>query len=774
MVAWLFSLQHGRWGSFDEAAVAALEAARSSGSGTCSISTRAGELSISLHDMTQTNLQTGTVRQVRRVDDAAALPPASAPPPPPAATAAGAAGAPPSDPGRKTPAKRSREGDKAPAASPPGGGAAAAPLAGPAAGGALSGLTICVTGQMSTVRRTFHAMMQAHGARIALSCTGAVTHVVTTACEADNPTRKVLQAIAKGTKVVTEQFIHDSIAAGHAVDPAPYFLIDPSAPPPGAGPVVMGNTVAAGAALRGVIAAARGAGPIVHVNGNAASAAAASGVMLANKYSEALDPTGWWISEKLDGVRAYWDGENFYSRNGNVFPAPDWFKQGLPSTPLDGELWAGRGQFRRCLGIVRNRGSGALWQYVTYLVFDAPSLAEPYESRVAYIMKTVVPIDKPDQSSDPSTAQPTTSGCPYAAPVGICQCTGRAHLKSELEQVQAKRGEGLMLRRPGSPYEHARSNHLLKVKSFHDEEAKVVGHEGGTGRNAYRLGALTLVTPDGRQFSCGSGLTDKDRSNPPPIGTVVTYRFPELMDNGYPRFPVFVATRTDLDWTTICANYVAPNAANVTPAQLKRQHSILYQPPALQRSLSERAIRGVTAGSSSTHSAPVDDTDDEVLTDEEDVATSASAHEAESEGAKLFARLAAASKTGARKSDYYNSATNEWDVPGLESDLRILLHQSSNAESAPSTAPLEWGKNVATWRHVVHQRGFEYLKVTFGLRDYPLRPEQSEELVRWLSGRWNEGWLKVVDGLPSHFLMRDGRQAKLLMDVASARAAFSQ
>ena len=57
------------------------------------------------------------------------------------------------------------------------------------------------------------------------------------------------------------------------------------------------------------------------------------------------------MSEKLDGVRAYWDGHNFYSRNGNQFPAPDWFKEHMPSCELDGELWAGRRQFRRCLGV---------------------------------------------------------------------------------------------------------------------------------------------------------------------------------------------------------------------------------------------------------------------------------------------------------------------------------------------------------------------------------------------------------------------------------------
>jgi len=334
---------------------------------------------------------------------------------------------------------------------------------------------------------------------------------------------------------------------------------------------------------------------------NHASAAEASAVMLADKYAEKLDPTGWWISEKLDGVRAYWDGQDFYSRNGNGFPAPTWFKQGLPATPLDGELWAGRRQFRRCLSIVRNSSSAELWQYITYLVFDAPALAQPYEQRVAYIQKTVVPIEAPgrseggDAAGASSSVSSGASGCPYAAPVGTVRCEGREHLRRELAKVEAKGGEGLMLRQPGTLYEKKRSKTLLKVKSTHDEEAKVVGHEGGTGKNAFRCGALTLVTPDGRQFSCGSGLSDHDRLHPPAINSVVTYRFTELMENGYPRFPVFVGPRIDLSWDVVCKEYMKAPAESHKPGILKRQHSILYAPATVERQLSDRAEKGEAA-----------------------------------------------------------------------------------------------------------------------------------------------------------------------------------
>jgi DNA ligase-1 len=86
-----------------------------------------------------------------------------------------------------------------------------------------------------------------------------------------------------------------------------------------------------------------------------ATAARASRVMLANDYYDkdskerpTIDPTGWYLSEKLDGVRAWWDSKEraLYARSGNRIWTPDFFTAGLPSDlDLDGELWAGRGQF---------------------------------------------------------------------------------------------------------------------------------------------------------------------------------------------------------------------------------------------------------------------------------------------------------------------------------------------------------------------------------------------------------------------------------------------
>jgi len=259
--------------------------------------------------------------------------------------------------------------------------------------------------------------------------------------------------------------------------------------------------------------------------------------------------------------------------------------------------------FRRCLSIVRNSTSGDLWEFVTYLVFDVSpkqNSALTYEERLEVIKLHVKPVDKAPRDNS-GHQMVTGKGTPYAAPVGTVRCTSRAHLTAEMQKVEAKGGEGLMLREAKSLYGNGnrkRSKALLKVKSTHDEEAKVVGHKPSKS-DPEKCGAVILKSPDGREFSCGSGMTEKDRRKPPRLGSVVTYRYTELMDNGYPRFPVFVAQRLDLDWNTICQTYPGAGAATVSasvdnasgisnPRQLKRDHFILYAPQKLVRTLLHR------------------------------------------------------------------------------------------------------------------------------------------------------------------------------------------
>lgn len=251
-------------------------------------------------------------------------------------------------------------------------------------------------------------------------------------------------------------------------------------------------------------------------------------ILLAHKWENDVDLTGWWISEKLDGVRAFWDGERFISRLGNEFFAPKWFTAQLPKVPLDGELWGGRKLFQRTVGIVKRQDESELWRELKYVVFDAPKHGGVFEERVAFIDQTLTALKSE-----------WLKACEHVI------CEGTEHLKRELARVEGLGGEGLMMRQPRSRYEAGRSSTLLKVKSFHDTEARVLEHLPGLGKHKGRLGALLVELPDGTKFNVGTGFSDVERENPPKIGAVITFRYQELSNTGVPRFPSYVGERID-------------------------------------------------------------------------------------------------------------------------------------------------------------------------------------------------------------------------------------
>jgi DNA ligase-1 len=260
-----------------------------------------------------------------------------------------------------------------------------------------------------------------------------------------------------------------------------------------------------------------------------AGSAEAPPLLLAQRWESDIDLSGWWMSEKLDGVRAYWDGKQFLSRQkGILYHAPEWFVAGLPDVPLDGELWIDRKKFQRTTSIVRRQDKTELWKEVQFVVFDAPAMPAVFEERLAFVgdhLKWHAP--------------------PYAQALAHELCQGLDHLRRELARVEALGGEGLMLRQPKSRYEVGRSTTLLKVKSFHDAEARVLGHLAGRGKHKGRLGALEVELSDGTRFSVGTGFTDAERANPPAVGSTITFRYQELSEGGVPRFPSYVGVHTE-------------------------------------------------------------------------------------------------------------------------------------------------------------------------------------------------------------------------------------
>ena len=252
-------------------------------------------------------------------------------------------------------------------------------------------------------------------------------------------------------------------------------------------------------------------------------------VPLANVYQQGAPLADYWVSEKLDGVRAYWDGERLWSRRGNPFQAPDWFVSDFPPQPLDGELWLGRGHFAQLSGIVRTvRPVDADWRSVRFMVFDLPLVDQTFDQRLPRLRELV-----------------SQAGSPYLALVEQQRPGNHQQLMARRDKMIAVGGEGLMLRRGASIYKAGRSDDLLKVKRFDDAEAIVVGILPGKGKYQGLMGALRVRLAGKREFRIGSGFSDAERAEPPPLGSVITFKHSGHTATGLPRFASFMRVRND-------------------------------------------------------------------------------------------------------------------------------------------------------------------------------------------------------------------------------------
>ena len=247
-------------------------------------------------------------------------------------------------------------------------------------------------------------------------------------------------------------------------------------------------------------------------------------------------PEGWYASEKYDGYRAIWNGIDFVSRNGNIFHAPSTFKKWLPThQALDGELFIGRESFEKH-GLIRQKaGDEKDWSKVKYQIFDSPTIKGDFETRQTKIKKII---------SDSCKKMKGT--CPL-------KYTTQKKIKSEIElyklfdTLTKKGAEGVMLRSPKSPYESKRSKHLLKVKQLFDDECKIIGYKNGSGKYSKMLGAFKcqMVKKPNSTFTI-SGMNDDIRKNylkTHPLGTIVTFTYMGLSENGIPRHPNYLRIR---------------------------------------------------------------------------------------------------------------------------------------------------------------------------------------------------------------------------------------
>jgi DNA ligase 1 len=251
------------------------------------------------------------------------------------------------------------------------------------------------------------------------------------------------------------------------------------------------------------------------------------GIVLAREAPAGIDPAGFLVSEKYDGVRALWDGRSLRFRSGLPVHAPAWFTDRLPALPLDGELWLGRGRFEALSGTVRRQAPGdAAWRQLHFMVFELPGGQGDFASRAARIATISRQAAWPQLEAVPQRVLPDPRS-----------------LQRLLDEVVRHGGEGLVLHRADAPYEAGRSAALLKLKPQQDAEAVVLGHVPGRGRHAGRMGALRVRTNEGIDFLLGTGFSDAEREGPPPVGAIVTFTYRGTTEAGVPRFANFVRLR---------------------------------------------------------------------------------------------------------------------------------------------------------------------------------------------------------------------------------------
>jgi DNA ligase-1 len=250
-------------------------------------------------------------------------------------------------------------------------------------------------------------------------------------------------------------------------------------------------------------------------------------VELVDVYHGDVDLSQYWVSEKFDGVRGYWDGHQLLTRGGHVVHVPPWFTRNWPKVAMDGELWAGYGRFSHVSAVVRAAGpDDPVWHAITYHVFDLPTHGGTFDARVPAIVKAVAAI-----------------GDPWVVAIRQFHVANDDALQLALKRVLDKGGEGLVLHRGDALYRPGRGVGLLKVKPYEDAEARVIAIHPGRGRLKDLMGSIKVRTPGGREFAIGSGFTDAERADPPPIGSWITYRFNGRTATGLPRFARFLRRR---------------------------------------------------------------------------------------------------------------------------------------------------------------------------------------------------------------------------------------
>ena len=248
----------------------------------------------------------------------------------------------------------------------------------------------------------------------------------------------------------------------------------------------------------------------------------------ARSYTGKEDIKGWVMSEKLDGIRGYWDGRCLLTRKGLPLHPPSWFIKDFPAFELDGELWSKQGDFEFIQSVVLDAEPSPGWEKINYHIFEVPNQKGAFFHRLARAKEWF----KFHSTSHVRVIRQTL-------------IQDRSDLDRFFLEVTSRGGEGVIVKNPDMPYHTGRSAHVLKVKEARDMEGLVIGINKGKGKYENAMGSLTLKLENGVILKLGTGFTDLVRNNPPAVGTTVAFKYHGFSKNGVPKFASFLRVRAD-------------------------------------------------------------------------------------------------------------------------------------------------------------------------------------------------------------------------------------
>lgn len=231
------------------------------------------------------------------------------------------------------------------------------------------------------------------------------------------------------------------------------------------------------------------------------------------------------MSEKLDGIRAYWNGKELLTKNGNKIFIPKVLIKNYPSFHLDGELWTKRNDFENIQNIVLDKTPTKQWKEITYNIFEVPNQKGNFYERIK-VLENWLKINRNTNIRI----------------IKQIKCKNKKHLNTYLESLINKKAEGVIIKNPSIPYFIGRSENILKVKKFKDMEGKVIDINYNK-NNKFK--SLKILLKNNVTFNLGGGFSNKEKINHPIVGDIVTFKYYGLTKYKKPKFASFLRTRKE-------------------------------------------------------------------------------------------------------------------------------------------------------------------------------------------------------------------------------------